>query len=208
MRSNIWVLLVIGAVILIGAGYVMFSKTQELPTVSTSTPATSPIVDENEIQKTRMPLTITSSSFQMNGTIPTLFTCDGKNISPELNFSNIPKKTQSFVLIIEDPDVPKNVRADGMWNHWIVWNIPPQTTQIGEGKTPPPSSIVGINTSNKRAYAGPCPPDREHHYIFTLYALDSLLSINKDASKGELLVAMQGHVLEKAELIGRYDRNR
>lgn len=205
MKDLVWVS-IIGAVI-IGGGYLIFSKTRE---VSTTMPAPVSInistVIEEETSKILMPLTITSPAFQMNSVIPTLFTCDGKNISPELNFSNIPEGTQSLALTMEDPDVPKTVRADGMWNHWIMWNIPPQITQIKEGETPLPPSIVGVGTSGKRAYAGPCPPDREHRYIFTLYALNATLPLPESSTKENLLKALTLHIIEKATLVGRYNR--
>lgn len=153
-----------------------------------------------------MSLTIISPAFKMNGMIPSRFTCDGKNISPELIFSNIPIGTRSLALTMEDPDVPKNVRADGMWNHWIVWNIPPETTRIEEGFIPP--GVVGINTNGNIAYGGPCPPDREHRYVFTLYALDALLSLPQGSTKEELLQELHPHIIEQTQLVGRYNRNR
>lgn len=152
-----------------------------------------------------MPLSITSTAFSANGTIPARFTCDGKNISPELIFGNVPVGTQSLALTLEDPDVPRTVRADGMWNHWVVWNMPPATTRIAEGAVPP--GIVGKGTNGKASYLGPCPPDREHRYFFTLYALDSTLSLPQGATKEELLKALAPHLIEKATLIGRYNRN-
>lgn len=190
--------------VILGVGYLIFLKKQDAPQVSAPVSTTLPVVIEKEIQQTFMSLTITSPSFQMNGAIPALFTCDGKNISPELNFSNIPEGTQSLALIMEDPDVPKTVRADGMWNHWIVWNISPQTMQIREGEVP--LGIVGINTNGKKAYAGPCPPDREHRYIFTLYALSTILSLPDNSTKENLLKAFTPYIIEKATLIGRYNR--
>lgn len=152
-----------------------------------------------------MPLTITSPVFAPNGIIPTLFTCDGENISPELNFSNIPAGTHSLALTMEDPDVPHSVRADGMWNHWVVWNMPSTTTRLEEGGVP--TGMTGTNTSGKVAYAGPCPPDREHRYIFTLYALDTMFTLQSGSTKEELLQALSPHIIEKAILIGRYNRN-
>ncbi|HAS84732.1 MAG TPA: YbhB/YbcL family Raf kinase inhibitor-like protein [Candidatus Yonathbacteria bacterium] len=152
-----------------------------------------------------MPLTISSPAFKMNGLIPAIFTCDGRNISPKLIFSNIPVGTQSLSLTMEDPDVPKNIRTDGMWNHWVVWNIPPETIQIEEGKIPP--GVIGAGTNKKASYLGPCPPDREHRYIFTLYALDSVLSLSPGSTKEELLHALAPHIIEKAVLIGTYNRN-
>lgn len=205
MKGIIWISIIVGVVI-IGVGYFVLSKKQEvLLTKPILAPTNIPVVAEKETLKTHMPLTITSPSFQMNGTIPSLFTCDGKNISPELNFSNIPEGTQSLALTMEDPDVPKTVRADGMWNHWIIWNIPPQATRLEEGKVPLLPSVVGTNTSGKRAYVGPCPPDREHRYIFTLYALNTTLSLSESSTKENLLKALTPHIIEKATLVGRYN---
>lgn len=151
-----------------------------------------------------MPFSITSPSFSMNGTIPSLFTCDGKNISPELNFSNIPEGTLSLALTMEDPDVPKSVRADGMWNHWVVWNIPPTINTIKEGQIAP--GIIGMNTGSKMSYAGPCPPDREHRYIFTLYALDTMITLTQGSTKDSLLREITPHIINKATLVGLYNR--
>lgn len=151
-----------------------------------------------------MSLTITSPAFKMDSAIPARFTCDGKNTSPELIFSNVPEGTASLALIMEDPDVPKNVREDGMWNHWVVWNIPSAIECIGEGAVPP--GVMGINTNGDIAYGGPCPPDREHRYIFTLYALDALLSLPQGSTKEELLQELSSHIIEQAQLIGRYNR--
>lgn len=151
-----------------------------------------------------MSLIITSPAFKMNGEIPARFTCDGENISPELILSNIPEGTQSLALTMEDPDVPKSIRVDGMWNHWVVWNMPPTTTLISEGAVP--QGVTGANTSGKNAYMGPCPPDREHRYIFTLYALDTNLDIPKGSSKEDLLSVIKSHIIEQSQLIGRYNR--
>lgn len=153
-----------------------------------------------------MSLTITSPSFEMNGKIPSLYTCDSENISPELNFTNVPPHTKSLALIMEDPDVPKDRRLDGMWNHWVVYNMSPFTTKIDEGKTPP--GLIGVNSGGKMTYGGPCPPDREHRYFFFLYALDTVLDLEEGATKDELLQALNSHVIEKAELIGLYNRTK
>lgn len=153
-----------------------------------------------------MKLTITSPAFSHNGTIPALYTCDGKNISPELIFSEVPANAKSLALTMEDPDVPRTIRPDGMWNHWVVWNVPTNTHGIGEGKVPP--GIVGANSRGLSAYGGPCPPDREHRYIFTLYALDLMLSLPPGSTKEELLQTLAPHIIEKAQLIGRYNRNK
>lgn len=149
---------------------------------------------------------IISSVFSHQGSIPSKFTCDGENINPPLEFLDIPVEAKSIVLIMDDPDVPTSIRPDGNWDHWLVWNISPDTKMIPENSSPP--GIVGLNTGGQRAYGGPCPPDREHRYFFKLYALDVLLDFDKDPTKSEIEQAMGGHVLEKTELIGKYNRKK
>ena len=165
--------------------------------VACSTPA-SPLPINN------INMQITSSAFQHNGSMPSQYTCDGKSINPPLIFSNIPKEAKSLTMIMEDPDVPKHIRPDSMWNHWIVWNMP-ITTGIPEDSIP--DGVVGKNTSEFYGYAGACPPDREHRYFFKLYALDTMLNLDPTATKEDLLQAMEGHILDSAELIGRYERS-
>jgi hypothetical protein len=107
---------------------------------------------------------------------------------------------------MDDPDVPKTLRADGMFDHWVVFNIPPTTVHIAEDSTPPGSE--GKNTAGKSRYYPPCPPDRQHRYFFKLFALDVLLKVSVGSSKKEVEDAMQGHVLEKCELIGLYEKGK
>jgi len=149
---------------------------------------------------------ITSSAFLDKGIIPSIYTCEGKNTSPPLEFSNIPPNTQSLVLIMDDPDVPKYLRGDGMYDHWILFNIPPETKKIEQGAKPP--GIQGCNTNGDNGYIGPCPPDREHRYFFKLYALDTSLYLEKGASKKEVEIAMKNHILAKSELMGRYEKKK
>ncbi len=148
---------------------------------------------------------ISSPAFQNNGSIPPKYTCQGKNVSPPLEFYDIPQGAKSLALIMEDPDVPCCVRADCMYDHWIIFNIPPSTRQLAEHTTPP--GIQGSNTSGQNRYTGPCPPDREHRYFFKLYALDCTLNLTTGASKTDLESAMQGHILAQAQLIGRYEKS-
>lgn len=148
---------------------------------------------------------LSSSAFQHNGSIPSKYTCDGDNVNPPLSIVDAPEETQSFVLIMEDPDVPKHLREDGMWDHWVVFNIPPDTTEIMEGQEP--KGVHGTGTSGNSAYYGPCPPDREHRYFFKLYALDVMLDLTEGSSKSDIEMAMEGHVLDKTELVGKYNRN-
>lgn len=150
---------------------------------------------------------ITSSVFEPMGSIPVRYTCDGDNVSPPFSISGVPQEAKSLVLIMDDPDVPKNVRPDGLWVHWVMWNIDPKIAGIGEDSVPP-GAIEGATSSGRMEYGGPCPPDREHRYFFKLYALDTLISLPSSATKEKVEQVMEGHVLAKAELIGRYDRKR
>ncbi len=147
---------------------------------------------------------LTSPVFEQGGKIPAKYTCDGENINPPLTISDAPSETKSLVLIMEDPDVPKRLRADGIWDHWIVFNMPPNLTKIEEGKEP--EGIHGIGTSKNLDYYGPCPPDREHRYFFKLYALNIQLNLPEKATKQQVERAMENHILAKAELMGRYER--
>lgn len=157
------------------------------------------IREENNIMK------ITSPAFGYNQSIPAKYTCDGENINPPLIFSDAPVEAKSLALIMEDPDVPKHIRPDSMWDHWLVWDIPAGTKEIKEGAQP--EGVMGKNSGGGSVYAGPCPPDREHRYFFKFYALDiSSLHLSNDASKKELQKAMNSHILAEAELIGLYQR--
>lgn len=147
---------------------------------------------------------LTSPVFERGGKIPAKYTCDGENINPPLTISDVPSEAKSLVLIMDDPDVPKRLRADGMWDHWIIFNLPPHLTKIEEGKEP--EGIHGIGTGNNLNYYGPCPPDREHRYFFKLYALDTQLNLPEKATKQQVEQAMNEHILAKTELIGRYQR--
>ncbi|MDP2703631.1 MAG: YbhB/YbcL family Raf kinase inhibitor-like protein [bacterium] len=147
---------------------------------------------------------LTSSAFLHNGKIPAEYTCDGEDISPSLAISGVPEGAKSLVLIMDDPDVPKNLRADGMWVHWVVFNIPPDVKEIAEGQEP--QGTHGKGTSGNLQYKGPCPPDREHRYFFKLYALDAELDLKEGVTKAEVEQAMENHILDKTELVGLYER--
>lgn len=143
---------------------------------------------------------ITSPAFSHNGNIPAKHTCDGENISPPLVFSEVPDGAVSLVLIMDDPDAPA-----GVWDHWIVFNIPPDARGAEEGKEP--QGAHGVGTGGNKNYAGPCPPDREHRYRFKLYALDTFLHLDSSANKTAVEEAMSGHILADSELAGRYARS-
>lgn len=149
-----------------------------------------------------MTFTLSSTAFRHDSLIPDVYTCDGKDISPQLKWEGAPSKTQSFTLIMDDPDAPM-----GTWDHWIVFNIPAETKEFSENiKSLPSGTKVGTNSWGRSDYGGPCPPDREHRYDFKLFALDKTLDLPTGASKHDVLKAMKGHVLGETELMGRYDR--
>lgn len=136
--------------------------------------------------------------------MPPKYTCDGENVNPPLAWSEVPEGARSFALIMEDPDVPRRLRPDGVFDHWLHWNIPADVRSVGVGEKL--TGVSGKTTHSMRGYFGPCPPDQEHRYFFRLYALDTLLELSPDIDKGELLSAMEGHILGAAELMGRYER--
>jgi len=155
----------------------------------------------------KMKFQITSSAFKDGEMIPSKYTCDGENISPPLNWSEIPEGTKSLALINDDPDAPV-----GDWVHWIVYNIPPETKEFKEAASNknllPKGTLEGLNDWNRKGYGGPCPPSGVHRYFFKLYALDVVLSLKEGATKRQLLDAMKGHILAEAQLIGKYQRRR
>ena len=144
---------------------------------------------------------ITSSAFQQGGNMPSKFSCDGANASPPLQISDIPTEAKSLVLIVDDPDAPS-----GLFTHWAVWNISPQTTTIGEGSTP--KGVQGTNDFGKSGYGGPCPPSGTHRYYFKVFALDRELDLPVGAKRSHLDSAIKGHVIAQGELMGRYSRKK
>lgn len=142
---------------------------------------------------------LTSPAFENNGHIPKKFTCDGEDISPGLEISDVPDKTQSLALIVDDPDAPM-----GTWVHWVVFDIP-VISRVEENSIP---GRQGRNDFGRKDYGGPCPPSGTHRYFFKLYALDKILNLSEGIIKQDLEKAMQGHILDKVELIGLYKRSR
>ena len=142
---------------------------------------------------------ISSADFQHNGKMPPSLTCDGQDASPELQISDVPKNAKSLALIMDDPDAPR-----GTWTHWVVFNIPPETTRIMKGDEP--EGMQGITDFKRVGYGGPCPPSGTHRYFFRVYALDGSLSLKEGATKQQVLDAMQGKVVAQAELVGLYQR--
>jgi Raf kinase inhibitor-like YbhB/YbcL family protein len=159
---------------------------------------------------TRMTFSLSSPAFEAGKLIPGKYTCDGENTNPELTIKNAPSGTVSFVLIVEDPDIPQAVKERmniEVFDHYVLYNIPATTTTIPEANT-----SVGVMGKNTRSigYTGPCPPreyePREHRYIFQLYALDTTLDLPEGASKSEVKAALEGHIIETAFMLGRYER--
>jgi Raf kinase inhibitor-like YbhB/YbcL family protein len=152
-----------------------------------------------------MPFQITSTAFTQGNPIPAVYTCTGRKISPPLAWNNAPAGTQSFALIVDDPDAP-----GGTWTHWVIYNIP--STEVGLAEDNQPlerlgnGSLSGKNSWGKVGYGGPCPPSGMHRYFFKFYALESALSLSSGATAAQLVQAMQGHILATAELMGTYSK--
>ena len=145
-------------------------------------------------------LKLTSSGFEHNGKIPSMYTCDGDGVNPKLEIEGVDENAKSLVLIMDDPDAPS-----GVWDHWVKFNIATTTTKIDEASEP--EGVAGVGTSGNKEYLPPCPPDREHRYFFKLFALNTLLELEEGATKKEVESAMEDHILQSAELIGLYERN-
>lgn len=150
-----------------------------------------------------MALTLTSTAFAQGQPIPARYTCDDQDISPPLHWSDAPAGTQSFALILDDPDAPA-----GPWVHWVLFNLPANLRDLPEKATPPQGSLEGKNGWGRVGYGGPCPPRGSHRYLFKLYALDTSLTLARGAGKAQLLTSMEGHILAQAELVGTYSRKR
>ena len=145
-------------------------------------------------------LKLESSAFADGASIPQKYTCEGDNINPSITVENIPSGTKSLALIVDDPDA-----ADGVFSHWLIWNIHPMEMII-ENTAP---GTQGKNSFGKINYQGPCPPEgKDHRYFFKVYALDILLDLKKGSDKKTLEKAMQEHILAKGEIIGMYKKSK
>jgi hypothetical protein len=171
--------------------------------------ATSPASAPSETPSTEaaMSLALTSDAFVNGQSIPAKYACTGRNISPALAWNEPPSGTQSFALIVDDPDAPM-----GTWVHWVLFNIPAEKRGLEEdlpitGKNVDPNAIyVGKNSSGNIGYDGPCPPSGTHRYFFKLYALDTVISLLPGATKEQVLKEMQGHILAQGELMGTFSK--
>lgn len=144
---------------------------------------------------------ITSTAFENEGIIPSKYTCDGENINPVLLIEDVPEGTKTLALIVDDPDSPV-----GIWVHWLVWNISPDTTEIKENSVPK-SAGQGTSSFGTVGYGGPCPPSGTHRYLFKLFALDTEIDLDSKGDKAALESRMEGHIIDKVMYLGKYSSN-
>jgi hypothetical protein len=154
----------------------------------------------------KTPMQLTSTALTEGQPIPAEYTCEGKNVSPPLQWTGAPANTRSLALIVDDPDAPV-----GLWVHWVLYNLPAGTKELPENASRNPSTLggaaQGINDFKRSGYGGPCPPPgKPHRYFFRLYALDAELQIKRDPTKKDVEKAMQGHILAQGQLMGTYKR--
>ena len=158
-----------------------------------------------------MTLVLNSPAFEWGQEIPIDYTCEGKDISPPLKWEGVPDGTRSLVLIIDDPDAPDPSAPKMTWTHWVVYNLPPETTGLPAGiatEDLPSGTKESINDFKVTSYRGPCPPIGRHRYFHKLYALDTLAEVWRTLSKEELEDFMASHILAQAELMGTYQKSR
>lgn len=156
-----------------------------------------------------MTFALTSPAFAAGGIIPRSFTCEGNDTSPPLAWSGVPAGTQSFALIVDDPDAPDPAKPQRVWVHWVLYNLPPDARELAEGIAEgklPMGTEGGLNDWGRTGYGGPCPPIGRHRYFFKLYALDVRLKGLAAPRKSQVEAAMKGHVLAEATLMGTYQK--
>ncbi len=176
-----------------------------LPPAPTALPTLAPTEVPPIPTEVPMPFELISTAFKQGEPIPSRYSCKGENISPSLAWGDPPEGTQSFVLIMDDPDAP-----GGTWIHWIVFNIPPEVRELPENmpagmKFDDVAALFGANSWGRAEYGGPCPPSGTHRYFFKLYALDTTLALEAGA-RSKVLEAVKEHSLAKAELMGTFSR--
>ena len=157
-----------------------------------------------------MTIKVTSSAFQQGGSIPSQYTCEGKDISPPLAWSGAPANAKTIAMIVDDPDAPDPAKPQRVYVHWVVYNIPVSTTSLPENAAKsgmPKGAVQGKNDWGKPEYGGPCPPIGRHRYFFKFYALDTELTGLSGATKADLERAMKGHVVDSGELMGTYQKS-
>jgi Raf kinase inhibitor-like YbhB/YbcL family protein len=158
-----------------------------------------------------MSFSLRSSNFEPQGTIPAKHTCEGDDVSPALAWSDAPAGTKSFALIVDDPDAPDPRAPKTTWVHWVLYNLPAETSALREGATAaelPAGTREGINDWKRPGYRGPCPPVGRHRYFHKLFALDVVLADLGRPDKAALEQAIRGHVLAEAQLVGTYEKRK
>lgn len=159
-----------------------------------------PYVFQKKSTSVQQSMKLSSPVFDHSGKIPVDYTCDGKGIHPPLAISGVPEGTAALAIIVDDPDAPA-----GTFTHWIIWNINPATKEIGDGVVPEKSQ-EGTNSAGSTGFVSPCPPNGQHRYFFTLFALDAKLGLDGKAMKANVEKAMAGHVMAQSLLMGVYSR--
>jgi Raf kinase inhibitor-like YbhB/YbcL family protein len=151
---------------------------------------------------------LSTPAFDEGEMIPPRYTCDGVDVNPELNITGVPADAETLVLLVDDPDIPEFAAekiGKPVWDHWVLFNIDPEIDTIEEDNAPP-DTVEGVNSTGEVGYQGPCPPDGEHRYFFKLYALDTAINLGQGCTKQDVEHAMNSHILEETELVGRYNR--
>ena len=154
-------------------------------------------------------LRLTSAAFEPGQAIPSRYTCEGEDLSPPLAWTGVPDNALSLALIVDDPDAPDPKAPQRVWVHWVVYNIPPAVPGLPEGVREgelQPETRLGVSDANEARYHGPCPPIGRHRYYHKLFALDCVLPDLKRPTRAALEAAMKGHVIERAELMGTYQK--
>lgn len=199
---NAYALLGLLFLIVFGGSHMLLQKTAQAPSFNEVS-----LVDS---QENVMSLTLSSPAFADNGRIPSEYTCDGENIQPPLSIHGVPESTQSLVLVMDDSDIPAEVKEKmgiEKFNHWVVYNLPADTREFKQRDA---LGVLGRNTVGELAYTGPCPPTEyeptEHRYVFRLYALPDMLNFSNSPTLAEVETAAQEIAIAHAELIGRYSR--
>jgi Raf kinase inhibitor-like YbhB/YbcL family protein len=149
---------------------------------------------------------LTSAAFQRGAKIPSRYTSDGEDVSPQLSWKDAPAKTRSFALVVHDPDAPR----PGGFTHWVLYNIPAEAGHIEENTLDEEQirglGMQGRNDAGKIGYVGPAPPSGMHRYFFRLFAIDQMLDLSPGATHKQVSAAVKGHILAQAELMGTYEK--
>jgi len=165
---------------------------------------------DRQLEEDKMTLALSSTAFTSGGKIPSKYTCEGDDISPALKWTDVPDQTHSLVLIVDDPDAPDPRAPKMTWVHWVLYNIPPDTTGLPQGATSadlPHGTEEGLNDWKRTGYGGPCPPVGRHRYFHKLYALDTVIKEMDKPTKAKVETAMSGHIIAETELVGTYDKS-